>query len=56
MTGDINVPKGVAEYSAKLDPFFEPRQSTRPNRTDYTAWTPGLERMFAPTEPTQQWY
>lgn len=56
MTGEINVPKGVAEYSAKLDPFFEPRQSTRPNRTDYTAWTPGLERMFAPTEPTQQWY
>ena len=56
MTGDIHVPKGVADYSAKLDPFFEPRQSTRPNRTDYTAWTPGLERMFAPTEPTQQWY
>lgn len=56
MTGEINVPKGVAEYSAKLDPFFEPRQSTRPNRADYTAWTPGLERMFAPTEPTQQWY
>ena len=56
MTGEINVPKGVAEYSAKLDPFFEPRQSTRPNRNDYTAWTPGLERMFAPTEPTQQWY
>lgn len=56
MTGEIQVPKGVAEYSAKLDPFFEPRQSTRPNRSDYTAWTPGLERMFAPTEPTQQWY
>ncbi len=56
MTQAIQVPKGVAQYSSKLDPFFEARQSMRPSRQDYTAWTPGLERMFAPTEPTQQWY
>jgi hypothetical protein len=56
MTNLIDVPKGVAQYSSKLDPFFEPRTSTRANRQDYTAFTPGLERMFAPTEPTQQWY
>ncbi len=56
MTDSITVPKGVAQYSSKLDPFFEPRTATRANRQDYTAFTPGLERMFAPTEPTQQWY
>jgi len=56
MTDSITVPKGVAQYSSKLDPFFEPRQAMRANRQDYTAFTPGLERMFAPTEPTQQWY
>jgi hypothetical protein len=56
MTQNIQVPKGVAQYSSKLDPFFEPRQTMRANRQDYTAWTPGLERMFAPTDPKQQWY
>ncbi len=56
MTDTITVPKGVAQYSSKLDPFFEPRQAMRANRQDYTAFTPGLERMFAPTEPMQQWY
>ncbi len=56
MTNSIDVPKGVAQYSSKLDPFFEPRTGTRANRQDYTAFTPGLERMFAPTEPMQQWY
>ena len=56
MTNQIAVPSGVTKYAATLDPFFEPRQSTRPNRQDYTAWTPGLERMFAPTEPKEAWY
>ena len=56
MTDNITVPKGVAQYSSKLDPFFEPRQAMRANRQDYTAFTPGLERMFAPTDPKQQWY
>ncbi len=55
-TDAIAVPQGVAKYAAAIDPFFEPRQTTRPNRADYTAWTPGLERMFAPTEPKAQWY
>ncbi len=56
MMQNIQVPKGVAQYSSKIDPFFEARTATRANRQDYTAWTPGLERMFAPTEPKQQWY
>jgi hypothetical protein len=56
MTNQIDVPGGVTRYAATLDPFYEPRQTTRPNRSDYTAWTPGLERMFAPTEPKESWY
>lgn len=55
-TDTVAVPAGVNRYAAGLDPFFEPRQSTRPDRNDYTAWTPGLERMFAPTNPTEAWY
>lgn len=56
MTNQIEVPSGVTRYAATVDPFYEPRQTTRPNRSDYTAWTPGLERMFAPTEPKEAWY
>ena len=26
------------------------------NPWQYTAWTPGLERVFAPTDPKQNWY
>lgn len=55
-TDTVAVPQGVARYAAGMDPFFEARQSTRPDRNDYTAWTPGLERMFAPTNPTEAWY
>jgi len=39
-----------------LDPFFTPGEQTRDGRWDYTKFTPGLERMFAPTEPMQKWY
>jgi hypothetical protein len=39
------------------DRFFD---SSNPNPTgntwDYTAWTPGLERSFAPTNPTKNWW
>jgi hypothetical protein len=52
----VAVPSGVARMAAGMDPFFESRQTTRPDRNDYTAWTPGLERMFAPTNPTEAWY
>jgi hypothetical protein len=55
-TDTVAVPQGVGRYAAGMDPFFEPRQSTRPDRNDYTAWTPGLERMFAPTNPVEAWY
>lgn len=29
---------------------------TNKNRWDYTSWTPGLERMFAPSSPQTNWY
>jgi hypothetical protein len=46
------------EYSANKmkDPFFEPGEKTRDRPNDYTSWTPGLERMFAPTYYKQKWY
>jgi hypothetical protein len=39
-----------------LDPFFTPADSTRDAKWDYTRFTPGLERSFAPNEPMQNWY
>jgi len=44
------------------DNAFEPPSGggvpvkTNKNKWDYTAWTPGLERMFAPSSPQQSWY
>jgi len=42
----------------KADPFFtvNPSNKTRMGKWDYSSWTPGLERMFAPTEPQTNWY
>ena len=53
--GVINVPPVATETAAGLDPFYEPRTSTRSSRSDYTKWTPGLERMYAPTYPINDW-
>jgi len=39
-----------------LDPFFTPGEKTRDGKWDYTRWTPGLERAFAPTMPIKEWY
>jgi hypothetical protein len=39
-----------------LDPFFTPGDSTRDGKWDYTRFTPGLERSFAPNQPTKDWY
>jgi hypothetical protein len=52
----INVPSAAEAVAAGLDPFYEPRTSTRPGRNTYMNWTPGLERMFAPTEDKLHWY
>jgi hypothetical protein len=52
---NIIVPPIATEMAASRDPFYEPRINTRSSRTDYTRWTPGLERMYAPTYPTLDW-
>lgn len=54
--GTITVPPVAAEVAAGLDPFFSPSPSTHIGRWDYQKFTPGLERMFAPTYPTVEWY
>ena len=52
----IEVPYTASDVAAGLDPFFQPRNSTRDGKFDYYQWTPGLERMFAPTYPIKAWY
>jgi hypothetical protein len=52
----IDVPYTVSDISAGLDPYFQPRTSVRDEKYDYTKWTPGLERMFAPTYPMKYWF
>jgi hypothetical protein len=54
--GTITVPATAVDVAAGLDPFFTPNASTHMDRWDYTKFTPGLERMFAPTYPTVEWY
>ena len=51
----IEVPPVALETAASRDPFYEPTTSTRADRSDYTKWTPGLERMFAPTNTMASW-
>lgn len=39
-----------------LDPFFTPGDITKDGKWDYTRFTPGLERSFAPNLPMKNWY
>jgi hypothetical protein len=52
----ITVPQVAREVSAGLDPFFTPSEKVRDGKWDYTRWTPGLERSFAPNESMEHWY
>ena len=52
----IVVPQQATDIAAGLDPFYEPRQNTRMGRSDYTQWTPGLQRQFAPTYSQPYWF
>jgi len=54
--GRITVPVTAVDTAAGLDPFFTPGASTHIDRWDYTKFTPGLERMFAPTFDNREWY
>jgi len=52
----IEVPYTATDVAAGLDPFFQARNTVRDGKYDYTQWTPGLERMFAPTYPIKYWF
>lgn len=52
----IQIPPALNPTSSALDPFFTVEPSSRVGRWDYTRWTPGLERSFAPTLPQTNWY
>jgi hypothetical protein len=55
----IRVPSAAADMAASKDPYYDTTpggSKTRMGKWDFQAWTPGLERMFAPTEPKQNWY
>ena len=57
--GQIVVPPTAYDTAAAKDPFYDtsaPGGRTRLGKWDYQGWTPGLERMFAPTNQTQDWY
>jgi hypothetical protein len=49
-------PSAVSIDSPSNDPYFDDSERTRRDKWDYTKWTPGLERMFAPTYPKKDWY
>jgi hypothetical protein len=53
---DVKVPQAAVDKLASVDPYFDKHNRTRMNKNDYTRFTPGLERMFAPTYPTEKWY
>lgn len=52
----ITVPPTAMDVAVGLDPFYTPSPSNRTNRWDYTKFSPGLERTFAPTFATENWY
>ena len=52
----ITVPPTAMDIAVGLDPFYTPQPSNRMNRWDYTKFSPGLERTFAPTFATENWY
>lgn len=53
----IEVPPTAYDTAAARDPYYDTSNPgrTRTGKWDYQAWTPGLERMFAPTNPTEKW-
>jgi len=55
----IVVPPTAYDTAAAKDPFYDTTNGggrARMGKWDFQAWTPGLERMFAPTNSKQEWY
>lgn len=60
MAGEANivVPAVAYDTAAAKDPYYDMNNGAgkaRIGKWDYEAWTPGLERVFAPTNSTQAW-
>jgi hypothetical protein len=58
--GEANIEVPIAAYdtAAAKDPFYDTSVGTgktRIGKWDYQAWTPGLDRMFGPTNDAQNW-
>ena len=54
--GTIEVPYAINDISTSSRDSFYDTSAGKKNMWDYTSWTPGLERMFAPTEPKMNWH
>jgi hypothetical protein len=55
--GVIQIPAAaMTAPGVKQDPFFNTDTPSRQGKWDYTKWTPGMERMFSPTQPQQNWF
>ncbi len=57
----ISVPPTAYDTAAARDPFYDPTAPSgggpsRQGKWNYQSWTPGLERMFAPTNAKENWY
>ena len=54
---NITVPPAAYDTAAAKDPFYDTSNpgKTRLGKWDYQTWTPGLERMFAPTNEARNW-
>ena len=54
----IVVPPTAYDTAVVNDPYYDktsPGGRARIGKWDYQSWTPGLDRMFAPTNQTQDW-
>ena len=53
----IEVPATAYDTAAARDPYYDTSNPgrTRTGKWDYQAWTPGLDRMFAPTNDKKEW-
>lgn len=55
--GDVTVvPQAAVDVLEATDPFYDKTKRTRIDKNNYTQFTEGLERMFAPTYPVKAWW
>jgi hypothetical protein len=55
--GDVaTVPQAAVDVLESSDPFYDKTKRTRIDKNNYTQFSEGLERMFAPTYPVKAWW